>query len=141
MTHLHNERDDDLHHPDGTHRETPPPVRETYSGHRALGNVVRGSDVETRERTYGNWMDRRESHLRQHDSAEGRLLDSGKWVITATLHGEDCKQCIDCAESAAVHAAVTGSVGSTYRIERAGADGETTVEHQATVKRKTEDGQ
>jgi hypothetical protein len=89
MTHLHNERDDDLHHPDGTHRETPPPMCERYSGYGAIGDVVRGSDVETREATYGDWMDRREAHLARHQQ-ETRVSHYTGWnqplrvTLTAT---------------------------------------------------------
>lgn len=66
MTHLNGERDADLHHEDGTHRDEPPPVRERYSGHAVLGDVVRGSDVETREAGWAAWHERRDAHLAQH---------------------------------------------------------------------------
>jgi len=67
MTHLKGDNDADLHHEDGTHREEPPPVRERYSGQRELGKVVRGSDMENREATYGDWQDKLAAHLRRHE--------------------------------------------------------------------------
>jgi hypothetical protein len=72
MTHIKGEHDADLHHEDGTHRDSPPPVRERYSGHAVLGDVVRGSDVARREATWGDWCDKRDAHLarHEHDSKE-----------------------------------------------------------------------
>lgn len=65
-----------------------------------------------------------------------RLIGTDQWEVVSTLHGEDCEGCMEAAESAAIHAAVTGSRGATFGVEhRASADGEITVDHQATVTR------
>ena len=57
------------------------------------------------------------------------------WVVTKIMHPglrdvrPDCTDCLALAESAAIHARVTGSTGATFGESRNG------VEHSVTVAR------
>jgi hypothetical protein len=66
------------------------------------------------------------------------------WVVTDTLHGTDCDGCMRMADSAAVMAGSTGSVGSTSsetEVIKAEDAGNPTppLAHKATVARVAQD--
>lgn len=106
----------------------------------ALGALLEAVLAHVSETDLGSYYLRKYDDIAAAEAANNkseRLIDSGQWAIIATLHDAECARCRDAAESAAIHAAVTGSVGATYGIERrASADGEVSVEHEATVRRK-----
>lgn len=58
------------------------------------------------------------------------------WTIAATLHTR-CARCVDNAETAAIHASVTGSRGATWAPESRRADGTLVERHSVTVERVT----
>lgn len=64
-----------------------------------------------------------------------RLIDTDEWEVVSTLHGEDCPECMRCAESGAILARVRGSAEGGQVIDHRGEDGELVVDHQAVVRR------
>lgn len=76
----------------------------------------------------------------QHPDNE-RLTSNGQWSITQTMHEVGCAGCLAAAESAAIHAAVTGSVGASFAVEHMSLDGTLTIEHDAAVERNKKEQQ
>lgn len=75
----------------------------------------------------------RERHAPSTDTE--RLIDTDEWEVVSTLHGEDCPECMRCAESGAILARVRGSAEGGQVIDHRGEDGELVVDHQAVVRR------
>lgn len=64
-------------------------------------------------------------------------MDMSDWNITETEHGTDCAGCQQSAETAAMYARVTGSIGGGLTNEFQGPDGNVVSTHSARVERRS----
>lgn len=102
----------------------------TYAYRCSCGQVDRGYIHESYAR---------DGHAEHVQESEPVTL-SGGFVVTESLHGQECEGCRKEARSAAIHARAMGSVGATHQTMKVHDPWEDPeVAHSATVSRVEND--